>query len=120
MLQRLDSPDSVLAYEAIGKIEKSDYETELEPAVEAMIAERDEVRFVYVLGDDFDAYTAGATWQDTKLGLGHPTKWKRVAVVTNHDWVRHVIGMFGWMVPGEVKTFAVGEEAAAIEWAATP
>ncbi len=117
MLQRIESPDNVLAFRAVGKVEKADYETRLDPAVEAMIAEQGEVRFVYVLGDEFDAYTAGATWEDTKLGIGHVSKWKRIAVVTDHDWVRHVVGMFAWMVPGEVKTFPVDDEKDAIAWA---
>lgn len=118
MLQRIDAPDNVLAFRAVGKIEKSDYDAVLDPAVEAMIADKGEVRFVYVLGDEFDAYSAGATWADAKLGVGHPSKWKRIAVVTNHGWVHHVVGMFGWMVPGDVQTFPVADEAAAIEWAA--
>ncbi len=118
MLQRIEAPDNVLAFRAVGKIERSDYNTVLAPAVEAMIADRGEVRFVYVLGDEFDAYTAGATWADAKLGIGHASKWKRIAVVTNHDWVSHVVGMFGWMVPGDVKTFAEDEERSAIDWAA--
>jgi len=46
MLQRIETPDGVLAFRAVGTIEKSDYDTVLEPAVEAMIADRDEVRFV--------------------------------------------------------------------------
>jgi hypothetical protein len=118
MLQRIESPDTVLAYRAVGKIEKDDYETVLSPAVEAMIAENGQVRFVYVLGDEFDAYTTGATWEDSKLGLRHATKWTKIAVVTNHDWVRHMVGMFGWMVPGEVKTFPLADETNALEWAA--
>ena len=118
MLQRIEAPESVIALRAVGKIEKSDYDTVLQPAVEAMVADRGELRFVYVLGDDFDGYTAGATWEDAKLGLSHPSKWKRVAIVTNHEWVRHVVGLFGWMVPGDVKTFAATEEKNAIDWAA--
>ncbi len=118
MLQQIESPDTVLAYRAIGKIDKSDYETVLEPAVEAMIAATREVRFVYVLGDDFDAYTAGAGWEDAKLGVSHATKWKKIAVVTNHDGVRHIVSMFAWMVPGEVKTFPLNDEQSAIDWAA--
>ena len=118
MLQRIETPDNVLGFRAYGRIEKSDYDTVLDPAVEMMIAKKGEVRFVYVLGDEFDAYSAGATWADTKLGIGHASKWKRIAVVTNHDWVHHVVGMFGWMVPGDVKTFPVADEAAAIAWAA--
>jgi SpoIIAA-like len=120
MLQRIESPPNVLAYRAVGKVEKSDYDAILEPAVAALIAETAEIRFVYVIGDEFDGYSAGATWEDTKFGIGHLSKWKRIAVVTNHDWVRHGVRMFGWMVPGEVKTFPLAEERAAIEWAADP
>ncbi len=118
MLQRIDTPDNVLAFRAVGKIEASDYETVLEPAIEQMITDHDDVRFVYVIGDDFDGYTAAAAWEDAKLGVSHVSKWKRIAVVTNHDWMRHAVGMFGWMVPGEVRTFAVDEESKAIDWAA--
>jgi hypothetical protein len=117
MLQRVERPDAVLAYRAVGKVQKSDYETVLAPAVDTMIAATDEVRVVYGLGDDFDSYTSGATWADTKLGLSDPTGWKRIAVVTNHDGVQHVVGMFGWTVPGEVKTLPIDEQANAIEWA---
>ena len=80
--------------------------------------EWDEIRFVYVLGDDFDGYSVAAGWEDTKLGIGHVSKWKRIAVVTNHDWTRHTVGMFGWMLPGNVKVFPLQEQAAAMEWAA--
>jgi hypothetical protein len=118
MLERIDAPGNVLAFRAVGRVEKSDYETALDPAVEAMIAEQGEVRFVYVLGDTFDSYSVGATWEDAKLGVEHASKWKRIAVVTDHDWVRHVVGMFGWMVPGDVKAFPADEERSAIEWAA--
>jgi hypothetical protein len=38
--------------------------------------------------------------------------------VTDHEWVRHAVGMFGWMVPGEVKTFPTAAESDAIAWAA--
>jgi hypothetical protein len=118
MLEPITSPENVLAFRAVGKIEKADYEGVLEPAVDALIAAHGEVRFVYVLGPEFDGYSTGAGWEDAKLGIGHLSKWKRIAVVTDHDWIRHATSMFGWMVPGEMKTFDVAEEGAAIEWAA--
>ena len=119
MLQRINAPDTVLAFRAVGRVEQSDYESVLDPAVEAMIADRGEVRFVYVLGDEFDEYTPGASWADAKLGVAHASKWKRVAVVTDHAWVHHLVQLFGWMLPGDVKTFALDEERTAIDWAAT-
>ncbi|HMK10244.1 MAG TPA: STAS/SEC14 domain-containing protein [Acidimicrobiales bacterium] len=119
MLERIDSPDNVLAVRALGHIDEVDYERVLEPAVQEMLEAHGELRFVYVLGDEFEGYTAGAAWEDTKLGFGHLHKWKRCAVVTNHDWVRHLVGVFGWMMSGEIKVFPVGAEADAITWAAS-
>lgn len=118
MLQRIEAPGTVLAVKAVGKVETSDYATVLEPAVESMIAEQGKVRFVYVLGEEFDAYTAGASWEDAKLGISHASKWERIAVVTDSDALRQVVGILGWMIPGEVKTFRLEEQARAIDWAA--
>jgi hypothetical protein len=118
VLERIESPENVLAFRAVGTIDASDYETVLAPAVEAMLAERGELRFVYVLGAGFDGYSFGAGWEDAKLGVGHVTKWKRCAVVTDHEWIRHTVGAFRWMMPGDLKLFEPGQDEAAIAWAA--
>src|SRR5262245_7536408 len=118
MLERLESPDTVLAFKAVGKISADDYKTVLEPAVHEMLDRLGELRFVYVLGDESDGYSFGAGWEDAKLGIGHLTKWKRCAVVTSKDWVRHWVGAFRWMMPGEIQLFDVAETDAAIAWAA--
>ncbi|HXY95249.1 MAG TPA: STAS/SEC14 domain-containing protein [Acidimicrobiia bacterium] len=118
MLEGLQSPDTVLAFRAVGTVEESDYDTVLEPAVEQMMADRGQLRFVYVLGDEFDGYSFAAGWEDAKLGMSHLTKWKRCAVVTSHDWVRHFVGMFRWMMPGDLKVFELPDFDAAIAWAA--
>ncbi|HET7488488.1 MAG TPA: STAS/SEC14 domain-containing protein [Acidimicrobiales bacterium] len=120
MLERIESPEGVLAFRAVGKVTEEDYRDVLTPAVQALIAERGEVRLLYVLGDEFEGYASGAGWEDTKLGLGHWTKWKRVALVTNHEWVRHAIALLGWVLPGEVKVFDLAEDGDALAWAASP
>jgi hypothetical protein len=119
VIERVPSPDGVLAFRAVGRIEKADYDDVLEPAVEAMVAERDEVRLVYVLGREFEGYAMGAGLEDAKLGLGHLSKWRRIGVVSDRDGVRHGIGMLGWMMPGEVRLFAEDELEAALRWAAS-
>jgi len=118
VIERIDSPDNVLVFRAVGEVGKADYDEVLEPAVDAMVGEQGEVRIVYVLGDEFEKYSIAAGWEDTKLGVGHRSAWKRCAIVTDHDWVRHGIGMFRWMFPGEVKVFGLTDLAGAIEWAA--
>ena len=61
---------------------------------------------------------------DAKLYVGELvhhdlSKWKRCAVVTDHDWLRHAIGMFRFMMPGEVECFEPCRRCeAAIAWAA--
>jgi hypothetical protein len=118
MLERIESPSNVLAIRVVGKIEKSDYTTVLEPAVEQMVKEYGELRAAIVVGAEFDGLTASAFWEDIKFGVEHLSKWKRCAVVSDHDWIRHGVSIFGWMMPGEVKVFAENELAEAIAWAA--
>jgi hypothetical protein len=118
VFELLDSPDNVVAIRAVGTIEKRDYVDVLAPAVDKLIERYDALRVVIVLDDDWKNFAISAGWQDTKLGIGHITKWKRCAVVTNHDWVRHGTGLFGWMIPGEVKVFEPTELADALTWAA--
>ena len=124
MLEVIESPDNVLALRVVGKLSKDDYTAVLEPAVEQLLAKYGELRAVIVISDEFDGLTAGATWEDLKFGFEHLSKWKRCAVVTSHDWVRHGVSIFGWMMPGEVRVFAANklslssDVTAAIEWAA--
>jgi hypothetical protein len=118
MLEKIESPENVIAFKAVGKIDSADYKDVLTPAVEAMIKAQNEVRIVYQIADDFTGYTAGATWVDAKLGMSHVSKWKKVAIVSDHGWVPHVVGMFGWMIPGEVEHFSNDKLDDAIKWAA--
>ena len=57
-------------------------------------------------------------WQDLKLGAEHLTNWKRIALVTDIDWMVHLTSLFGWMTPGELKHFLLADREAAIAQAA--
>ena len=123
MLEKLDSPDSVLAVEVVGKLEKADYETVILPAIDAQIEGAGEIRSVWVFGEKYQGLTAGAVASDAKLYLGELvhrdlSKWKRCAVVTDKDWLRHSIQIFRFMIPGEVELFDLTQRQAAIDWAA--
>lgn len=113
-----DMPEGVLGFEAVGEVHSSDYETVLEPALASAAGQPGGLRLVYLLGDRFDGYSAGAMWEDTKLGLGHGRKWERVALVSDHDWVGHMVKAFGWMMPGSVRHFPTTALADAAAWAA--
>ena len=67
---------------------------------------------------DRDGVSSGAAWEDFKLGMEHLTKWKRIALVTDLDWMITVASLFGWMTPGELKRFPIAERDRAIAWTA--
>ena len=118
MIRVMDGlPDNVLGVEATGKVTDADYEQVLTPAVEAKIAAHGKIRYVYVLGEEFEGWTLGGMWEDAKLGGGELGNFEKIAVVTDKDWIRHTVKGFGWMIPGDVKVFAVAELEDAIAWA---
>ncbi len=109
-------PEHVIGFVAKGEVTKADYEDVLEPAVAEALQSHDKLRLLYVLGADFTGYSGGAAWEDGKLGLAHLTRWEKIAVVSDQDWVRHTVNVFGYLIPGKVKVFSLAEEADASEW----
>ena len=117
MIEELkDLPEGVVGFETSGKIAASDYSDVVLPALERAFAQG-EVRFVIVM-NEFKGMSGGALWQDLKLGVEHLKGWKRIAVVTDIEWVTHLTGLFGWMTPGETKPFPLSQREEAISWVA--
>jgi hypothetical protein len=120
MIERIAAvPSPVIAFKAVGKVEASDYESVLTPALEEAVADGGTIRIVFELGPEFEGYSAGAAWEDLKLWTPHLTKWERCAVVTDHRWITEAIRVFRVLMPGEVKVFRAGELDAALAWAAS-
>jgi hypothetical protein len=98
-------PDNVLGFTAKGKVTATDYESTIIPAVEALFSRQRKIRFLYHLGKDFSGFEAAAVWDDTKLGLKHLTGWEKMAVVSDVEWIRAAIRVFGLAIPGQVRVF---------------
>ena len=110
-------PVGVIGFEADGEIRSSDYTDVLMPAVQAVSERGDDVRVVLVF-ERWEGMTSGAVWRDLKMGVDNLRRWKRIALVTDLDWMITVTSLFGWMTPGEFKRFPVAERDQAIAWAA--
>lgn len=115
-----DLPDNVLGIEASGKVTAEDYQTVLIPELEAKLLKIKKVRLLYVLADTFEGFTSAAAWQDAKVGLTHFTQFDRIAVVTDVDWIRNSVKVFGFAMPGEVQVFAIDNLHQAREWVSEP
>ena len=120
MIRLLDGlPDGVIGFEAVGEVEAADYESVLDPAVAASVAANHKIRLLYVLGEEFEGYSGGAMWGDTKLGLKNWTHFEKVAFVSDRKAYVDAVRAFGWLIPGEVKTFSLAESDAARTWVAS-
>lgn len=109
-------PDNVLGFEAKGEVTGADYESVLIPAVDEMIARRQRIRFLYILGNDFTGFDAKAIWDDAKVGMQHFSAWERVAVVTDVGWIRTAMRAFGFVMPGQVRVFSNNGLSEAMQW----
>lgn len=117
MIERIpDLPENVLGFSAQGTVTANDYESVIIPAVEAMFSRQGKVRLIYQLGDDFSGFEAAAVWDDTKLGLKHLTGWERLALVSDVEWVRWALKVFGLAIPGHVRVFHNRDLAEAKRW----
>ncbi len=117
MIERIPGlPKNVLGFTARGTVTADDYESVLIPAVESVLARQDKVRFLYHIGKDCSGFEAGAMWDDAKIGLRHLARWERVAVVTDTEWIRAAVKVFGILMPGHVHVFHDGELEQATRW----
>ena len=117
MIEQLSTfPDNVLAFVCRGQVTRADYDTVLVPAVEKALAKLTRVRLYYEIATDFTGIDPGAMWEDFKVGMEHLTRWERIAVVTDVEWIRHTFRLFGFLMPGTVKLFSTSEAARARSW----
>jgi len=106
MIEQLEGfPDTVCAFVCHGRVTQEDYQTVFVPAVEAAFKRHDKVRLYYETGSDFTDIEPSAVWQDTMVGLSHLFSWKRIAVVSDVEWIRNTFQLFAFLMPAPMKLF---------------
>ena len=119
MIEKLSGfSDNVVACAAHGRVTAEDYDRVIIPAVERALAKHDKIRCYYELGTEFGGMDAGAAWRDMTVGLEHLTRWERVAVVTDVEWIGHAVNAFRFLMPGAVRVYPTAETATARAWVA--
>ncbi|CAN5597926.1 STAS/SEC14 domain-containing protein [soil metagenome] len=112
-------PADVLGIAASGKVTHSDYRDVLIPSAEAMMA-KGPIKMVYVIGADVTGFELEAMWDDGAFGARHWRDFSRVAVVTDHAWLRGTVSLFAPLFPSEVRLFTVADLPAANAWISRP
>lgn len=109
-------PDNVAAVTCQGHVTTSDYKDVLIPAVERTLQKHAKARLFYRVGSEFEAIDPGAVFEDMKVGFEHLSRWERIAVVTDIEWIRLAIRAFAFLLPGQVKFFPLSQDAEARRW----
>jgi SpoIIAA-like len=115
-------PAGVLGFRVTGKLSRDEYHDTLMQPIYAALERGEKLKLVIELPDEFSGLDLGALWEDMKaagsVGLKNRSAWQRMALVTDKDWVRHGVSVFGWISPGELRVLPSGELEQAVAWAA--
>ena len=115
-----DMPEGVIGIRVSGRLRGDDLR-EFKLAMEGLL-KTGEIRIVEVIASDYEGFGPGGLVEDLKLGFGalfrHHSAFKRIAVVSDKEWVAHTLHALAWMVPGELEMFGLDELERAKEWAA--
>jgi hypothetical protein len=121
MLEPLESlPAGVIGVRATGTVTRDDYDSVFKPLLQHAHAEGQRVRLLYVFAPDFTGLTAGAGWEDARLGLKYLRMFERCAIVSDVTWIRESARVIGTMMPCPVKVFGHAQQDEAIRWVAAP
>lgn len=118
MLQFInDLPDDIVGIHAVGEVTKEDIDTALIPRLDDLVKRQGEINYLLVLETNAQNFTAGAWFEDVRVGLKHFTKWKKVAVVTDQksvEWFTN--NVFTLLIPGKAQGFPLDKLEDAVRW----
>ncbi len=121
MIELLEGmPEKVIGIRVSGRL-RGDELRGVKPEIDRVL-QTGEVRIVEVIESDYEGFGPGGFLEDLKLGFGtvlpHHSAFKRIAVVSDKEWVAPVLHALAWMVPGEIAVFGLGELDRAKAWTA--
>lgn len=115
-----DLPDGIYGIEAKGAVTSEDYEKVVRPLLEKAHKEGKRVKFLYRFGPEFESFSAGAAWQDFRVGIQYLRLFERCAIVTDTEWIKKSIGFFRSIFPCPTECFSNEDFNKAVDWLGRP
>lgn len=115
-----DFPDHVVAYEASGKVTSDEYENIVMKRVDEVAETYGRINFLVCLQTEMENYSISALMDYIKISFKHFSKWERMAIVTDEDWVRKAYELLGPVVHGTIKSYTLEEYNQAKQWVSQP
>lgn len=85
------------------------------PQLDELTRQHGKIRILLEL-IDFHGWTAGALWEDTKLGLRHFADIERLAIVGDRRWEKGMALFCKPFTTAEVRYFDLADRAEAVRW----
>jgi hypothetical protein len=111
-----DLPSDVIGLDARGLITAQDYRDTLVPLVKEKLQRHEKLKLLFVVGDYFDGYSEGALWDDVRFGFSYFATFSKLALVSDVQFIRTSLKIFGPLMPTEVMIFKMDEFEEAINW----
>lgn len=109
-------PDDIIGFSYDEEVTGADYETVVFPAVEAAEKKSKDLKVLIHLSENFTGFKLGALKDDLDIGLKYFRDWKKIAFVSDKEWINHIVKAIGFLMPAKVRTFENIEMNEAIEW----
>lgn len=109
-------PGDIIGFSYDDEVTAADYEKVLFPAIEKGAKKSKDLNVLCRLGENFKGFKLGALKEDMEIGIKYFKDWKKIAFVSDKEWMNHTVKAFGFLVPAKVRTFENKEMDTAIKW----
>ncbi len=117
MIKQIEKlPKNVIGFIYTGKVTGKDYEKVIFPAIEKAAKEKEKIRMIIQFSKSFNKISFKAMLEDGAVGLKYIKAWKKIAIVSDHNKINHLIKAFSFIVHADLKIFALSEMDNAVVW----
>lgn len=113
-------PPHVAAYKAGGVVSKEEYEQVVMVRVNQVAHNFGKINFLVLLETSMGNYSTGAFLDYIKISFMHFSRWERMAIVTDEEWLRRAYSLLSHLVHGTIKTYEFKDFAEAKAWVSGP
>ena len=109
-------PGNIIGFRYEGEVTSEDYKTVLYPAVEAALKKTKDLKMLVEITESFAKFTLHAAWDDAAVAFKYFRDWKKIAFLSDKDWLNHTIKALSFLTPGQLRTFSANQTEDAINW----
>jgi len=116
MMLLADFPDHIVAYRVNGKVNRKEYERAVRRRVDEVAKRYEHINFLILLEHNIESYSIDTLLNDLKVSFEHASRWKRMAIVSDHSLIRTAYDTLGIYVQGEIRVYGSNEFEQAKAW----